>query len=331
MNYDAALSILGFEDGLVDDYPDKMSHIKKQYRKMALKYHPDKNQEPDATAQFLKITEAYEFLCDHYDSDESKIRGIHTIPYSELLREFISSLFQGGSGKPPRSGHGFQNTADEGQENIYENKYVIHLFHNFVEKMTRICEDKSIDFIRKINKQLLVKLYEMMYTYKDVLLITDTFLSKMREVIEEKMKEDFCVILNPRLEDLFDQSLYKLHHNNQMFVIPLWHHELVYDISGSDFYVKCFPVLPEHIIIDGDNNIIVEINADLQTVFLQGGIEVELGNKQSIFIPGTEIRLTPQQTIVLKGRGIPKINGDAIYDVNKKSDISIDLFLRISR
>jgi hypothetical protein len=145
-----------------------------------------------------------------------------------------------------------------------------------------------------------------MYTYKDVLVITDTFLLKMREVIEEKMKEDFCVILNPRLEDLFEHSLYKLHHNNQVFVIPLWHHELVYDLSGSDFYVKCYPMLPEHITIDRDNNIIVEITADLPTVFLQGGIEVELGNNCGFFIPGKDLRLLSQQTVIIKGHGIPK-------------------------
>lgn len=38
--------------------------IKKAYRKMALKYHPDKNSDPGSEEKFKEIAEAYDVLSD---------------------------------------------------------------------------------------------------------------------------------------------------------------------------------------------------------------------------------------------------------------------------
>ncbi|CAL8326420.1 unnamed protein product [Boreogadus saida] len=76
--------------------------IKKAYRRMALKFHPDKNSDPDAEDKFKEIAEAYEILTD------PKKRAIYD-QYGEEGLKNGNSTSMAGHGNAHRSG--FQGDA----------------------------------------------------------------------------------------------------------------------------------------------------------------------------------------------------------------------------
>jgi len=99
--------------------------IKKAFRKLAVKYHPDKNKEPDAEKKFQEMAQAYEILSDDdkrkkYDqfgdsAFEHGDRGgtpFHFSPLDDLLRQFD---FHGGGG-----GFHFSPFADRHQDRQHQ-------------------------------------------------------------------------------------------------------------------------------------------------------------------------------------------------------------------
>uniref|UniRef100_A0A915HWC6 J domain-containing protein n=1 Tax=Romanomermis culicivorax TaxID=13658 RepID=A0A915HWC6_ROMCU len=81
--------------------------IKKAYRKMALKYHPDKNKSPGAEEKFKEIAEAYDVLSD------SKKKSIYDKFGEEGLKGGVEGGPGGGaSGGPGAGGYHYTFTGD---------------------------------------------------------------------------------------------------------------------------------------------------------------------------------------------------------------------------
>lgn len=296
MNYNDACIILDFseEEELTCEI------LKRRYRQLALKYHPDKTQTGDSS-QFVKINDAYNYLMNIVDMGH---KPAPVDDYKSLLFLFLKDILLG----------------KENLENIKEKWLYLILF-----KITGIYDKPLLEFLNIVSVDIIIKIYEIVNMYKEVLHIPDEFITKIGEIMENKRNRDECVVLNPFIEDLMENHLYKL---TDRIIIPLWHHELVYDISGRDLYVQCCPLLPDNITIDNNNNIIVRLSYNIKDIFGKKEISFYIGT-QPYLIHMKDVMLIKTQQIVLKECGISKINVKNIFDITKKSDVIVILQLDI--
>jgi len=221
--------------------------------------------------------------------------------YYSILKNFVNSLFDGEL-----------NTV---------------VIFSIVKKIMTICEDKSIELLKNIDKHLLKKIYEMVMMYREVLHFSVEFLEKINEIVKLKFDNDERIIIHPLLDDLFENNLYKLTVDGESYIVPLWHHHLIYDSNkdeSKEIYVDCYPILPENIRIDTDNNIDVFIEMTITDIWSKDVIEFSLGSRIFSF-KRKQLLMKTYQQIILHNEGIPFVNLTDIYDVTRKSHIIVHL------
>lgn len=150
MNKNNLYDILGVETNSTND------EIKKAYRKLAIKYHPDKNKDIDAEEQFKNITGAYAILSDQNkrrNYDMGIPEGLSNIdPFSIFnqffqntdMDSFINGFFSSQENNP------FMGSFDDilGGPDI---KFTIHSFTS-MPNMENIKIPNDINFFDILNK-----------------------------------------------------------------------------------------------------------------------------------------------------------------------------------
>jgi hypothetical protein len=343
MNKKKALRILGFEDS--PSYYTIQEELKSRYRMYALMYHPDKNKSVDAAGKFLEVKEAYDYLSSELETDDMEEDNIgdeddvftsdHTkySLYNTLLKYVMGSVYQ--------------NHKDK--------------IDDILDKILAICEKQSIQVLYKIEWKKFQIIYNIFKKYGHVFFLSEEFLREMDDIYHSRMNplqpetmdsilsngydistdhlemttemsmDNMPIItLYPTLDNLWDNMLFKLKRENQLYLVPLWYSELVYECNSSDFIVKCIPKIPleENVYIDDQNNIHKNITYSITQIWDSRNEPIfsfHLG-KKSFSFDSSQLRICEKQTIEWNNEGLPKMN-DTIHDVSEKSNIYLHILL----
>lgn len=283
--------------------------LKKQYRKLALKNHPDKNGNTEESKQkFQEINEAYHYLKreifdfnqDCFSYTEEKYEEENSL-YFDILKNFM--------------------------QNIFQEKYSDFL-SKIVNDIVNTGKKISIKLFDNLDKETALNIYNFLSTNRSTLHLNQDILLNIREIVEKKYDNVEIYKLNPNIDDLLNNNLYKLYINNVLLIVPLWHNECYFDISNCEIMVICEPELPNGITIDDENNIHIETVLYLNEELLNNiknnkELQIYVGNKE-FNIPLSKLYLKSEQYYRIKNEGLSKIKKD-IYDVSEKTDIIIKI------
>lgn len=308
-------------------YNYTLEELKKNYRLLALKHHPDKNENSEESCEIFKeVNNAYLYLLNFDISHEP----------------VTSHMFNGGD----NNGSGGENGGSDSYMSIFR-----IFIQSLLQKMTVIsqentsltintlikiivedCQELSIKMFEDLDKEAAYNIYEIITTYHKAFHISVEKLELFEKIMRNKMALDNLVVISVSLDDLMgENNIYVLEHDEKKFYIPLWHTELYYKIGKTDntsvdLIVRCIPVTPSHIYIDSNNDIYVDIRMRILDLLEKQCIEFEIGGKKFI-INAAALYIKNNQTYVLSGAGIPIINSKNMYDISEKSSIIVNIEL----
>ena len=312
MNYKDAFEILEIDLYHVSYNDISLEYLKKQYRRLALKNHPDKNGNTlESNEKFKKINSAYHYLKKEIkhlqpedleeESNNSEEDTQDSSLYLDILRSFMKTMF-------------------EGKYNDVLSKVVNDIMVTGKKLSIKLFDD--------LDKDTTLNIYTFLSNNKMTLHLNQEIIDNIRDLVVKKYDNVEVYKLNPSIIDLLNNNLYKLYVNDELFLVPLWHNESYFDGSGCEIMVICEPELPNGITIDDDNNICIETEISayhqlLDDIMDNGFVGIEIGGKD-FNIPLSNLYMKREQYYRIKNEGLVKIKKD-IYDVSEKTDIIVKI------
>jgi hypothetical protein len=299
-----------------------LAELKKRYHILALKLHPDKNgNTPEATAAFQRLNAAYRVLLLEVDANDDdaceKCGGEETEAYTNIFMNFIKSLFS----KKHNSGN---------DKDARITPVLMELLHRIVHDYASVSVGAVLD---SLDPTTLFQLYETLEQYNAAIRMDARIFDEITRIIREKMQKNNVIILKPSLKDVIQNNISVLQFEGQTFYVPLWHSELHYHVDGSDkqLIVRCMPELPAHMTIDVNNELHVDVRADIKELLNSSSevLRIPLYDSECLELQVRELRIVARQTLHLPNNkfGISLICASDIYEVKNKAPICVHVHL----